>query len=395
VASSITDQGILLSLRALDRVIDVDPSRRIARVQPGVILGDLKRELAKDGLLFAPDPTSEDECTLGGAIAANASGARSLKYGATRRHVRGLTVLLADGQTLVVRRSSVEKNTAGFQPLQDLVDWFVGSEGTLGVIVEAELDLLPLPAAVIGFGFPFPAAADAFRFIAQARESGSVSPRCLEYLDERAFAIAREALGQNSWSPGAGAFVYAEQENDGQSEPVIDAWHAIADSCGVRADDVRVFSSEPELREARRMRHAVPSTLNARAAAHWKDGGRKVSTDWAVPYRRLGEALDLSAAIAERHGLEAPYTFGHAGNGHPHQNYIARNADQLRTVESVLRETLEGVIALGGTISAEHGVGKLKKHWLPLQLSPLQLALMRSIKSVFDPRGILAPGNLL
>jgi glycolate oxidase len=378
----------------MDAVLDIDRQRRRARVQPGALLGDVKRAVAQEGLLFAPDPTSEDECTLGGAIAANASGARSLKYGATRRHISALSVVLASGQRVELRRTAAEKNTAGLFPTQDLIDWFIGSEGTLGVVVEAELSLLPLPDAVMGLGFPFPTLQHALEFVALARESALVSPRCLELLDGSAFGIAREFTGQQTWAPAAQGFVYTEQECLA-SDASLDAWLSLAESCGADTTDVRVFDSEALLREARLMRHAVPSTLNQRAAQFWKDGGRKVSTDWAVPYRRLARMIEVSNAAADQCGVARPVTFGHAGNGHPHQNYLARNAEELIRIDAALESTLKEVVALGGTIAAEHGVGKLKKRWLGLQLTPLQREMMIGIKRLLDPTFTLAPGNVI
>jgi FAD/FMN-containing dehydrogenase len=160
-------------------------------------------------------------------------------------------------------------------------------------------------------------------------------------------------------------------------------------------DDVVVFDGESALVRARAMRHAVPAAMNERGARLHQAGGRKVSTDWAVPYARLGEAIAEARAIAARHGVAPAVTYGHAGNGHPHQNYLARDHDELLVVERVVQETLLRVIAMGGTIAAEHGIGKLKRRWLPLQMSPLQLGMMRSIKRELDPHSVLAPGNVL
>ncbi|HEU4996417.1 MAG TPA: FAD-binding oxidoreductase, partial [Gemmatimonadaceae bacterium] len=143
--ASITDRGVLLSMRAMGRIIDVDAGTRRAIVEPGVLLGDLNRAVAEHGLRFAPDPTSEDDVTVGGGIACNASGARTLLYGPTRNHVRSLKIVRADGSLVTAGRSGLEKNTAGYAFAHDPVDWFIGSEGTLGVIVEAELSLVPLP----------------------------------------------------------------------------------------------------------------------------------------------------------------------------------------------------------------------------------------------------------
>jgi FAD/FMN-containing dehydrogenase len=409
VGGSIADRGIVLSLRALDRVLDLDPARGIMRVEPGAFLGDVKRAAAAHGLLFPPDPTSEEESSLGGAIACNSSGARSLKYGATRPWMRALTVALADGRVIEVRRPALEKNVAGFGPLQDMVDWFVGSEGTLGVVLAAELQLVPLPTTVLGLGVPFRSAADALAFVVAARTArdatreaarlepstgvGGIAPRCIEYLDESAFAIARSFVG-GTWGADARAYVYVEEESFDDAEPPLEAWLALAEAHHALGDDIQVFEGEASLREARRMRHAVPATLNERAARYRADGGRKVSTDWAVPYPRLAEALDAAARIATAHGVEIAAVFGHAGNGHPHQHFVARDAAELARVEEAVDATVRHVVAMGGTVAAEHGIGKLKRRWLSLQLSPEQIAMMRAVKHALDPEGILSPGNI-
>jgi FAD/FMN-containing dehydrogenase len=135
--------------------------------------------------------------------------------------------------------------------------------------------------------------------------------------------------------------------------------------------------------------------MHERGARRRPFGGRRVSTDWAVPHRRLAEALAAARAVADAHGVAPAVTFGHAGNGHPHQNYVAHDAAELARVERVVEETLRIVVGMGGTVAAEHGIGKLKRRWLPLQLSPLQLGVMRAVKRELDPAGILAPGNVL
>lgn len=394
-ASSLTDRGVLLSLSRMTDVLDIDTAARAVRVAPGAPLGVLKRRLAQDGWLLAPDPTSEEDCTVGGAVACNASGARSLRYGATRAHVRGLTVALMNGHVLELRRSALEKNTVGFAPAHDLVDWFVGSEGTLGVILEAELALLPLPAWVIGLSIPFPTMADALAFVVAARESDTLAPRCLEFLDAGAFAIARTAAQDTGWAPQAAALVYTELAGRDGDEPPLEDWLALAHRHHAADDDIRVYDGEAALRDARRLRHAVPATMHERAAPHRANGGRRVSTDWAVPYHRLGDALTASAAAVAARGLEQPVTFGHAGNGHPHQNFIARDATELATITDAVGETLRAVIAMGGTVAAEHGIGKVKARWLPLQVSPTEQAVMRAVKRELDPDGLLAPGNIL
>jgi glycolate oxidase len=391
-AGSIAESGLLLSLRAMDRVLDLDPAARTVRVEPGALLGDVKRLAAQHGLLLAPDPTSEDWSTVGGAIACNASGARSLRYGATRPHVRALTVALASGELLALRRSALEKNTVGYDMVHDQVDWFVGSEGTLGVVVEAELALLALPARVTGLAMPFAGEAAALAFVVAARES-ALGPRCLEYFDAQALGITRTAHGDRLAPPGAAALVYVEDAGDEDVDP--DAWLALAEAYGALTDEIRVFEGEAALRDARDARHSVPATMNERGARHRAAGGRKVSTDWAVPYRRLAEAAAIARQLADDAGVDQAVLYGHAGNGHPHQNFIARTGDELARIERVVEATLKEVLKMGGTVAAEHGIGKIKRKWLPLQLSPLQIATMRAVKRELDPAGILAPGNVL
>ena len=394
-AASISDGGVLLSLRAMQRVIDIDPVARTARVEPGVLVGDLKRACAAHNLLFAPDPTSEEECTVGGAVACNASGARSFRYGATRPHVRALRVALADGSIVDLRRSALEKNTVGYAFAHDPVDWFIGSEGTLGVIVEAEVALLPLPEQVIGLAIPFATESDALQFVVAARESSVVHPRCLEFFDVLALAIARDAEESIGWASVAAAFVYVEEVPPPGIDPALDEWLALAEAHAALIDDVRVYEGETALREARRVRHAVPAHMNERGSARRAYGGRKVSTDWAVPYRHLARAIGRARALATDAGIGQAVIYGHAGNGHPHQNFIATDADALARIERVVEATLREVIALGGTVAAEHGIGKIKRKWLPLQMSPLQVRTMRAVKRELDPAGILAPGNVL
>jgi FAD/FMN-containing dehydrogenase len=391
--ASVSDRGILLSMRAMDRVLDINVAERTALVEPGVLLGDLQRTLAPHGLFFTPDPTSDQECTVGGAIACNASGPRTLRYGATRPHVRALTVVLASGDTIEVRRTRLEKNTVGFEPVQDLVDWFVGSEGTLGVIVAAELSLMPRPAREVGIAIPLTDEAQALEFIRAARDSVDVNPRCLEYFDGESFVIARGDAG-GAWAPGAGAMVYAEETSHGD-DPPLDAWLALAEQYGANDNDVRVFEGEAAIREARRLRHAVPATMHERVAPFLAAGGRRVSTDWAVPYHRAGEAVALARRYAREAGITPGIVYGHLGNGHPHQNFVARTPDEVKAIEAVVERTLRDVIAMGGTVAAEHGIGKVKSKWLSLQLSAAQIGLMRAVKRELDPEGLLAPGNIL
>jgi glycolate oxidase len=388
--ASIAARGLVVSTRAMDQVLDIDVAARTVRVEPGVLLGDLDRTIAAEGLFFAPDPTSWEECTVGGSIACNASGPRTLRYGATRRHVRGLTVALASGEVVELRRSALEKNTVGYAPAQDPIDWFIGSEGTLGIVLAAELALLPRPVVETGVAIPFPTAASALAFIVAARESDTLQPRCLEYFDAESFRIAR---GDEAWAQDGDAMVYLEHA--GMGEVPFDAWLALAEQHEARVDDAKIFDGDAALKSARRLRHAVPATMHERVAPYLAHGGRRISTDWAVPYRHAAEMIAQADAIADAAGVPRAVTYGHLGNGHPHQNFVARDAAEVARYEAVVERTLHAVVAVGGTVAAEHGIGKVKAKWLPLQASALQLGMMRAIKRELDPAGILAPGNIL
>ncbi len=391
--ASITDRGTLLSLRSLNWISDLDENARTIRVGPGALVGDIKRAAAEAGLLFAPDPTSEEESTIGGAIACNASGARTYMYGPTRKHVNVLRVVLANGKLAEFRRSGLEKNTVGYAFAHDPIDWFIGSEGTLGVIVEAELSLLPLPHHVIGLALPFRTEVEALKFVVAARESNAVSPRCIEYFDAMALEIARAADSKTTWADDIVAMVYVEEEITGEMDMSLANWLALIEMIAPYSEPL-VFDGEARLREARRIRHSIPATMNERGSKHRQTGGRKVSTDWAVPYRKLGEAIAMARLIVDSSGIGRSVIYGHAGNGHPHQNFIARDDSELATIEEVIERILRNIVALGGTVAAEHGIGKIKRRWLPLQMNPLQISMMMAVKKELDPHWILAPGNI-
>lgn len=187
--------------------------------------------------------------------------------------------------------------------------------------------------------------------------------------------------------------VYAEDCSDGDLP--IDAWLALAEAEGANDADVRVFEGDAAIRAARRLRHAVPAGMHERTAPFLAGGGRRISTDWAVPLERVEEAILLANGFALEAGFPPAVTYGHIGNGHPHQNWVARSPDEVKALEAVVERSLKAVIAMGGTVAAEHGIGKLKARWLGLQADHAQIALMRAAKREFDPEGRMAPGNIL
>jgi FAD/FMN-containing dehydrogenase len=302
--------------------------------------------------------------------------------------------VLANGELKTFRRSNLEKNTVGYSFAHDPIDWFIGSEGTLGIVVEAELLLLPLPTHVVGLAVFFRTEADALGFVIAARESRTVAPRCIEYFDDQAIAIARGSTSGASIPAGSTAMVYVEEEIMDDLDSSLGRWSDLLEATAPDFEPI-VFDGEARLRDARQMRHSIPSTMNERGAKYIRAGGRKVSTDWAVPYARLGEAIQRARQIVLAHDIPQPVIYGHAGNGHPHQNFVARDERELATIERAVEDTLHHVVSLGGTVAAEHGIGKLKRRWLPLQMNALQIAIMGAVKKELDPDGLLAPGNIL
>ncbi len=364
---SVPQGGASVSLEHFNK-IEIEPGR--ARVGAGVLLKDLQAAAARTGQFYPPDPT-ETWASLGGTIATNASGSRSFKYGATRRWIESLRVATLDGQIREYRRGEridfavpalpvprTTKTTAGYplQPDMDWVDLFTGSEGTLGVILEAEVKLLPTPkdllTAVIFFKDQDPP--EAWREIEGLR--------MLEFFDRNSLNL----LGVK----GQSAFLVEQEDAD------LDAWDA-----RLKHTEDAWFATEPADRERIRIfRHSLPEKVNEQVR---RRGQKKQGTDFAVPLDRNKEML----AFYRESCKEDYVIFGHYGDAHLHVN-LFREDKQLIT------ELAKQAVALGGTVSAEHGLGKLKKHLLPLQFTPDQIESMRRVKQHLDPHQHLSPQTL-
>ena len=394
--SSVAMSGIALSLEKMDQVLDLDVDRGVARVQPGVILGDFKRLVARHGWLYPPDPTSEDECTIGGTIATNASGPRTYRYGPTRRYVRALRVVLADGSSQEVRACLANKNATGYFGLQNPVDLWIGSEGTLGIVTEVELALLPAPVGfVAGFAYfeSWRAAAEFIQRADAARVARRVEPRCLELFDEGSLTLVAGSTGGLRIPERARTAVFFEEET-ADAWSALEAWHSLIEEAGGLADETRIATSTAEQIELRRLRHAIPATMNERGARAVSGGGRKVSTDFAVPLAELPAMLEAGYRIADEMFGGETIAYGHAGNGHPHFNLLAPDRETLEGALAAARAMTRHALSLGGTLSAEHGIGKVKAD-LFRELYPEWVQEgMRAIKRTLDPDGLFSPGNI-
>lgn len=369
-AASAGDGVVVLDLAALDRILEIRPVDQTARVQPGVVVADLDAAAAEYGLRYAPDPGSVGIATIGGTIATNAGGLRGAKYGVTRDAVLGLQVVLADGRLVRLGHETL-KGVAGL----DLVGLLTGSEGTLGVIVEATVRLIPLPVATATALATFPdteAAAAAVAALATAR----VRPAVLEFLDRATLEAIDRAEGTTL---AAGALLVAQTDGYGaeaELAAVVAALEPFADTVRVATDD-----AEAEALIAVR-RQALPSIERL---------GPVLIEDVVVPISRLAEAVRRIERIGQETGVPL-FLFAHAGDGNLHPILLATDPDAA----ALAADRIFGVaLELGGSITGEHGVGTLKRHWLETELGADVLALQRRIKAVFDPDDLLNPGKAL
>jgi FAD/FMN-containing dehydrogenase len=389
--------GWVLSLEKLNRLA-VHAGYAVAG--PGVLLRDVHAAAQRGGQFYPPDPT-ETAAAIGGNIATNASGSRSLKYGSTRRWVERLRVVLADGRVMDVARGdaidfdpgliplpNVTKNTAGYplRPGMDWVDLFVGSEGTLGAVTEATLKLLSLPKAILGGVVFFAGDELALDFVESSRRDAS--PTMIEYMDAHSLALLRSRYGDIP--ANAAAAILIEQELASDDDPELDRWLERIESSGALAEGSWFALSAADRERFRQFRHALPELVNDTVR---RSGALKMNTDYAVPFARNREML---AYYRRRLDQEFPgryVIFGHIGDAHVHVNLFS-SPDDPRHATDLLLEFARQAVALGGTVSAEHGLGKRKAHLLKLQYTDSQLEAMRAVKRRLDPRSILGRGTL-
>ncbi|MFD7918440.1 FAD-binding oxidoreductase [Streptomyces sp. NPDC059740] len=377
-AANASDGCLVLSLTKMDRILEIDPVDRVAVVEPGVINATLSRAVAAQGLYYPPDPSSWEMCSIGGNIGTASGGLCCVKYGVTAEYVLGLTVVLADGSLLNTGRRTA-KGVAGY----DLTRLFVGSEGSLGIVVRATLALKPEPPQQLALAAEFPTAAAACEAVCRIMADGH-APALLELMDRTSIqavnAMANMGLPETTEALLLAAFDTPEPARD---------LAAVARVC-TEAGATEVVPAETAaesdlLLQARRL------TLTALDRVK----GVTMIDDVCVPRSRLGELLEGVAAIAARHDL----TIGvcaHAGDGNTHPTVCFDPADEDEAARARISfDEIMGLgLELGGTITGEHGVGLLKKDWLARELGPVSLRLHRGIKEVFDPLGLLNPGKV-
>ncbi len=372
-----TNGSIVLSTALMNRILEVSVEDELAVVEPGVLNQALSDAVAHHGLTFSPDPASKAISTIGGNIATNAGGLLCAKYGVTREAVRGLTVVLADGRLLTMGQRSV-KGVTGY----DLAALFTGSEGTLGIIVEATVALRTLPmgeTVTLGAFFAsVTAAASACSAVTAAR----VRPAVMELIDSDSLAAVDSFNGTQLRARGA-AFVLIQTDGaDAGAE--ADRAFKIVTASGGDAELSRDAATGERLLAIRRSTHPALEAI-----------GEVLIEDVCVPRSKLATMFTTIESIGERYGISIP-TVAHAGDGNLHPLFVVpRGSDGIPDyIWEAASELFRAALALGGTLTGEHGVGVLKQRWLEEEIGPDSLTFQKQIKAVFDPLGILNPGKV-
>jgi glycolate oxidase len=376
--SSVPPEGsVALSFERMNRLLSLTPDDLLCSVEPGVVNGALQKLLAQRGLFFPPDPSSLDVCTIGGNVAQCASGPRALKFGSTKDYVVSLEVVSSNGRVWFV-----SEKTKGY----DLLSLLVGSEGTLGVFTAVGLRVVPLPESWTTFMVYFTNLEDASRAVIELSSQG-VLPSVLEVMDDVTLRCVEEYLGRRSHA-GAGAVLFvevtgSEAELKALSEKIVVTFNKL------KKLSLEFATSQSERDRLWTLRRSVSPALSRVAPT-------KINEDVCVPRSRLPELVTGIEALASRYALKI-YTFGHIGDGNLHVNIMtdARNKEEMERVYACADSLFEVTLSLGGTTSGEHGIGIAKSKYLPDERGPVGMGVLRKIKHVFDPAGILNPGKVI
>jgi glycolate oxidase len=376
-------RGIALSLRKMNRIKEVHFEDAVAVAEPGVITSDLKAAARANKLFYPPDPASMNDCSIGGNIATNAGGPRCLKYGVTRHYVLGLEVVLANGDVLRLG-GRVHKNKTGF----DLIGLFVGSEGMLGVVTEATLRLIPLPPARATLSASFNTIGESAAAVQEIFAAGFL-PASLEIADHFTLEAARHDSGGHDVPAGNAHLLVDLDGQEGSVRLEMEKLQALISGRDPTA--LTVATAEADCERLWALRRQFSNSLRA-------TGLTKLNQDIVVPRSRLVDLVEFAEGLSARSGFPIA-CFGHAGDGNIHVNIMAdrfnREAGVRERVQDALDELFAQVLAWGGVITGEHGVGLAKKRWWPEATSDVNRAVHKNIKNALDPLGILNPGKFL
>lgn len=438
VAGAVPEGGLILNLSRMNKIGEV--TGEFVTVQPGAVLSDIREAVEPSGLFFPPDPT-ETSASIGGMVACNASGAMSFRYGPTRNWVDAIRVVLADGDTIAIKRGerfargrafsvttesgrTIEgslptysmpsvKSAAGYyvNDDMDLIDLFIGSEGTLGIITEITLKLIPRPVAIqsLTLFLPTEEAAIALVDIARSKHTApqhaepvEASLAAIEFFNHDALDLLRNAKATNPafenipvLKPHYHTALYLEYhgEDEGQIEEAVMELMESVMELGGSDEDTWFATTDREMEPVKAFRHATPEAVNLLIGERKRDIPEltKLGTDMSVPDDRLAAAIAMyNKGLAEA-GLES-VVFGHIGNNHVHVNILPRDMDEYARGKALYLQWASEIVKMGGSVSAEHGIGKLKVPFLEMMYTPEAIAEMRTTKHLFDPEARLERG---
>ncbi len=433
VAGAVPFGGFVVSLEKLNRIKEIN--NNFAIVESGVPLTSLQKAVDAQNLFYPPDPT-EWSCQIGGTVATNASGARSFKYGATRNFVERLNIVLPTGETLNLKRGEifsqngvielktesgklikvkiptypppdVRKNASGYFSGEslDAIDLFIGSEGTLGVVTEIQLKLLPKPEGFLSGIVFFENEEDLLNFVNEARDvsfetrskarnsqskiQNRIDATLIEYFDENSLKFISEKFPEVPEN-AKGAIFFEQETNAENEETLFEQWNEMLEKHNADLEQSWFTTTEQDLIKMREFRHALPVSVNERIVRYKQ---RKIGTDMAVPDDKFASFLKYYKEKLDESGLDY-VIFGHIGDNHLHANILPKNEDEARKARHLYGRFIAQSIMLGGTISAEHGIGKLKSKYLYVMYGERFLNEMAELKRAFDPNAILGRGNM-
>jgi D-lactate dehydrogenase len=373
--------SVVVSFECMRRILEFDPDNRLIVVESGLVTEEVDRIARGAGLFYPPDPGSGAYCRIGGNLAMNAAGPRAVKYGVTRDFVLGLRGVTGSGQEIRTGCRTT-KGVTGY----DLTRLLVGSEGTLGLITEATLKLLPAPEAVATLRVCFASNRAALDAVSRIMHQ-DVMPCALEFMDHRAIDAIRPTGATDDLPPGTRALLMVEADGAAQDLP---RQIAALEKClvGDGLLDMRSGFTRDDITLLWTARKSLSQAVKQIAPL-------KINEDVVVPVSQLADFVDFIDRMAETHRL-AVVSFGHAGNGNLHVNLMVHpdDEDEMARAHVALEALMQRVLELGGTLSGEHGIGTEKRRFVPQEIEPATLNLMRAIKQQFDPRGLLNPGKL-
>lgn len=444
VAGAVPQGGHVMNLSRMKKIGEVQKNEQTGEgsliVQPGALLSEIREAASKAGMFFPPDPT-ETSASIGGMTACNASGAMSFFYGPTRNWVRSIRMVLSDGSTASIKRGEnftngrafslstesgriIQGNLPGYTqpPIKsaagyyvcdnmDLIDLFIGMEGTLGIITEIKLRLIPHPPAINGLTIFLPSEQAALTLVRVLRgedvegfEPVGVRPVAIEYFNSNALDLLRKMKSESSAfsdmpavRPHFHTAIYIEYhgENDEALEEAVMMAMEPAMELGASDEDTWFATTERELEPLKAFRHAVPEAVNLLIGERKRDCPEltKLGTDMSVPNEHLESTIAMYDAGLKDAGLES-VMFGHIGNNHVHVNILPHNMEEYARGKALYMDWAKKIVEIGGSVSAEHGIGKIKAPFLAMMYGEEGIAQMRALRLLFDPEMMLNPGDL-